>query len=130
MKNLIKRGYSLLVLRLIIVASFLYHGLPKAINWSLAAEKFENMGFYGALGPVVGIAEVLAGLLLLIGLWSRRSAAVLAIVILVAILGVQIPGAVEAGKLFTSGLERDLLLFGGLLVLMGSGAGSLAVSTD
>ena len=129
MKNLIKKGYSLFVMRLIIVAIFFYHGLPKAIDWTMAADKFQSMGFPGMLGPIVGIAEIVAGFFLLIGLWTRASATVLGVIIVVAIAGVQIPGAVEAGKLLVTGLERDLLIFAGLLSLISYGAGSLSISS-
>jgi putative oxidoreductase len=119
--------YSLFLLRLVIVAIFLYHGYPKATQWSMAIEKFEAMGFPGILGPVVGIAEVVAGGLLLIGLFSRWSSIVLIAIIAVATVGVQIPGAIEGGKLLTAGLERDLLIFVGLAVLISFGSGALTL---
>lgn len=44
----------LLLARLVIVFIFLYHGWPKATQPEMAMGKFEDMGFPGFLGPVVG----------------------------------------------------------------------------
>ena len=39
------KGWSLFGLRVVVVAIFLYHGLPKALQWEMASEKFISMGF-------------------------------------------------------------------------------------
>ena len=49
------------------------------------------------------------------------------IIIFVAIVGVQLPGAQKAGKLLTSGLERDLLMLVGHMVLMSIGPGAISL---
>lgn len=126
-------GISLLLLRLALVSIFLFHGLPKALNWTMASEKFVNMGFAAFLGPTVGIIEVIAALFILIGLWTTFASLTLGVIITVAIVGVQIPSAQataeKAGQVFTltAGLERDLLILTGILVLMAFGAGALAI---
>ena len=58
---------SLLGVRVVLAAIYLFHGVPKALNWEMAMEKFAAMGFLPFLGPVVGIIEVICALLLLIG---------------------------------------------------------------
>lgn len=103
---------TLLLTRLLVAAIFLWHGLPKAIDPAMAAAKFVDFGLPGPLGPVIGILEVAAALLLLAGLLEFWSAAVLGIIIVGALVTVQIPGGV------TAGLERDLLILVGILVLM------------
>jgi len=118
---------SLLLLRLIIAAVFLYHGWPKATQWSMAMDKFVGMGFPGFLGPIVGIAEVVGAVLILLGIWHAWANYAMALIIVVAIAGVQIPGAIEAGKLLTAGLERDLLILAGTLVLALHGPGICAL---
>lgn len=45
--NLSLQEFSLLLLRLVIVAIFLYHGFPKAVNWGMASEKFVGFGLPG-----------------------------------------------------------------------------------
>ena len=54
-----------------VVFVFLWHGIPKAFNPAMAMEKFVSMGFPGFLGPIVGWAEVIGGVLLLIGLYHK-----------------------------------------------------------
>lgn len=109
------RKYALVFLALVIVAIFLWHGIPKAINPEMANEKFEGMGFSGFLGPIVGWLEVIAAGLILIGVWHRRSNLLLAVIIIIALIGVQIPKGV------TAGLERDLLILAGTLLLAAEG---------
>ncbi len=120
------KGWSLLGLRLVIAVVFLYHGWPKATQWGMATEKFVGMGFPGFLGPIVGIAEVIGAILIIVGIWHAWANYALAAIIAVAIVGVQIPAAIKAGKLLPSGLERDLLIFAGNLVLAFHGPGKLA----
>ena len=115
------KGWSSLLLRLVVVFVFLWHGIPKAFGPSGAMEKFVSMGFPGFLGPIVGWVEVIAAVLILIGLWHKWANLVLAVVIIVAILGVQVKNGV------TAGLERDLLILAGTLVLAAHGPGLFAL---
>lgn len=121
--------YSLLFLRLMVVFIFLYHGIPKAVNWTLAMQKFVDMGFPGFLGPITGIVEVITSLLILLGLYFKTSNLLLICIMAGAIAGVHIPASLAAGNV-TAGLERDLMVLAGLLVLVafGSGVWSLAPS--
>ncbi|MEL4896075.1 DoxX family protein [Crocosphaera sp. Alani8] len=109
--------YSIWGLRLLLVAIFLYHGLPKAIFWSAAAEKFVGFGLPGFLGPITGIAEVIASVLLLFGRFWRASNLVLLFIIAGAIVTVQLPNFIEDAKK-VAGLERDLLILAGHLILL------------
>ncbi len=120
-------NWSLFFLRIVVAAIFLYHGWPKATDFTMAMEKFVGMGFPGFLGPVVGIVEVIAAVLILLGIWHAWANYALAVIIVVAIAGVQIPGAISAGKLLPAGLERDLLILAGTLVLALHGPGACTV---
>jgi len=120
-------NWSLFFMRIIVAVIFLYHGWPKATQFSMAMEKFVGMGFPGFLGPIVGIAEVIAAVLIILGIWHAWANYTLAGIIIVAIIGVQIPGAMKAGKLLTAGLERDLLILAGTLVLALHGPGACAM---
>ena len=108
--------YSLLLLRLMVVVIFLYHGVPKAINWPLAMQKFVDMGFPGFLGPITGFVEIITSVLILIGLYAKISNLILAFIMAGALAGVHIPDSFAQGIL-TAGLERDLMLLVGVLVL-------------
>lgn len=120
------QGYSLLLLRLVMAFIFLFHGIPKAINWSMAAQKFIAMGFPGFLGPIVGIVEVIASVLILVGLFSKWDNLALLVIIAGAIAGVQLPASLEAGTV-TPGLERDLLIATAAIALIAFGPGALGL---
>ena len=109
--------YALWSLRILLVLIFLYHGVPKAIFWSAASEKFIGFGLPGFLGPITGIAEVIASVLLLFGRFWKITNLVLIFIIAGAIATVQLPNFIaDASKV--AGLERDLLILFGHLTLL------------
>ena len=110
-------NYALWALRILLVAIFLYHGLPKAIFWSMAVSKFVGFGLPGFLGPITGIAEVIASISLLFGRFWRASNLVLLFIIAGAIVTVQLPNFIADAKK-VAGLERDLLILVGHLILL------------
>lgn len=110
-------NYALLILRIILVIIFLYHGIPKAIFWSMATEKFVGFGLPGFLGPITGIVEVIASVLLLLGRFWRITNLILLFIITGAIVTVQIPNFI-ADSSKVAGLERDLLILAGHLTLL------------
>ncbi len=114
----------LLLLRMIIVFVFLWHGVPKAFNFEMAMNKFETMGFPGFLGPIIGWLEVVGATFILIGYQNRWANLLLISIIIVAIIGVQLPKGV------TAGLERDLLLLVAGLVSAFWGPGLLSVDSN
>lgn len=122
-------NYCLLLLRLMVVIIFLYHGIPKALNWTLATQKFVAMGFPGFLGPMTGIVETILSVLVLVGLYSRVSNLVFAFIMSGALTGVHIPDSIAQG-LLTAGLERDLMILVGVLVLAVFGPGALSLSNS
>ena len=119
------KNISLLLTRIVIAFIFLWHGIPKAFNPSMAMEKFVSMGFPGFLGPVIGWIEVIAAIFILLGFLNKWSNYVLAAIIVVAILGVQL----KAGTV-TAGLERDLLIVAANLTLAGIGPGKYAMQPE
>ncbi|MEM1255444.1 MAG: DoxX family protein [Cyanobacteria bacterium P01_H01_bin.21] len=109
--------YTLLTLRIVLVAIWLYHGLPKAIFWSAAMDKFISFGLPGFLGPITGIAEVIAGLLFLVGRFWKINSLILMFIITGAIVTVQLPAFLgDTSKV--AGLERDLMILAGHFVLL------------
>jgi len=111
-------SYALLALRILLVLIFLYHGVPKAIFWSAASEKFIGFGLPGFLGPITGIAEVITSVLLLFGRFWKVTNLILIFIIAGAIVTVQIPNFI-ADSSKVAGLERDLLILVGHLTLLG-----------
>ena len=110
--TLINRDSGLLVLRLVVAAIFLWHGYPKVLDPPGAVEKFIGFGLPGWLGPIVGWAEIIAGVALVLGFMHRWACAVLLVIIIGALAIVQIPNGIS------SGLERDALVTASLLVLL------------
>ena len=115
------RSSALLLARLLVAFIFLWHGGPKALDVSMAYDKFVGFGLPGVLGPITGWVEVIASALLIAGFKHRWASLALAVVIVGALVTVQIPAG------FTAGLERDLLILAGTLVLATHGPGRFAV---
>jgi putative oxidoreductase len=92
-KNLEKRmidartaPYAALVLRLALGVMFLAHGLTKLFVFTPAgtAQFFTSIGFAGWLAYPVLAFEIIAGVMLVVGLWTRWVAALAAIELFVA----------------------------------------------
>ena len=113
-----------LVLRLVLGLCVLLHGIAK-ISGGVAGivGMVEKAGLPGALGYLVYVGEILAPLLLIVGLWTRPAALVVAINMVVAI------GLVHMGDLFTLGKQggwalelQGMFLFAAIAVaLLGAG---------
>ncbi|OPA89790.1 hypothetical protein BFW87_22245 [Pseudomonas fluorescens] len=78
--------YAALVLRLILGAMFLAHGLTKLLVFTPAgtAGFFQSVGFPGFLAYPVIAFEITAGVLLLLGVYARWVAGLAAVQLLVA----------------------------------------------
>lgn len=126
MQKINYKDTTLLLLRVFIVIIFIYHGLPKLLNPVGTSGFFISLGLPGFTASVVGIIEVCAGVLLLLGLWSKWANYALAIVIAGAIILVQIPSAIKAGQL-TATFERDFLILISVLILAAHGPGHFAI---
>lgn len=109
------KDYAMIPLRVALALVMVYHGWPKLMG---GAVQFFT-GLFGAAGPFlsyfVGVVEVLGGILLLLGLFTRHAALFLSIVMIVAIISVHL-GPFK-------GYEFQLTLLAGLLTLLFNGAG-------
>lgn len=121
------QAWGITVLRLVVGVVFLAHGGQKLFVWG-----FDNVAAFmdkiGIPAPmlaaiVVTLAEFFGGLALVLGLYTRWAAALLAVNMLVAILTVHLPG----GFFLPKGVEFALTLFAAnaALVLLGSGEASI-----
>ena len=76
-----------LVLRVTLALLLLFHGLSKLVGGvGFITGMLEKMGLPGAIGYLVYIGEVVAPLLMLVGLWTRAAALVVAGNMIVAVL--------------------------------------------
>jgi putative oxidoreductase len=116
---------SLLVLRMVLAVIFVYHGYPKLTQTHANLRGvFVEHGLPGYFVYVSGILETLGGGLLLLGLFTRAAAALLAIEMCVAIWKVHSVHGIYAVRDY----EFPLTLAAACFVLATVGAG--LVSAD
>jgi putative oxidoreductase len=120
--------FGKLLLRLTFGILILFHGVAKmenGVGW--IAKMLQAAGLPGFIAYGAYIGEVIAPVLIILGIFTRPAALVMAFNILVAVL------LVVAGKFFTVtdvgawGLEGEALYFFGGLVIMFLGSGRYSV---
>lgn len=92
----------------------------------MASQKFIDFGLPGFLGPITGIVEVIASILILIGIQNFWANWVLVAIMAGAIATVQFPKAISEGS-FIAGLERDLMILAACSVSAAFGTGAFAL---
>ena len=117
-----------LLLRLSLAALLLLHGISKITGGAGAIVGLvEKAGLPGPLGYFVYVGEVLAPLLLIVGLWTRAAAAVVAINMVVAVYLVHIRELFTLSKTGGWALELQGFYFFTALALVLLGAGRFSV---
>jgi putative oxidoreductase len=124
-------NFALLALRIASASAFLYHGsgILFGVLGGPGPRQFASFLHQPVIvGYLVGLAEFLAGLAILTGIFIRLGAACIIIVMLGAIFLVHMPHGFDIGK---GGFEYALtqLLIAVALLLTGAGAFSLARSS-
>jgi len=118
---------ALLVLRIGLGVIFMYHGYPKILGdpkyWVGA---FAHMGFPPYFAYISGVLEFFGGILLILGLFTRVTALLLAIEMGMALVRVNIP---QSGVHFSSigKIELPVVLCGAAFTLATVGAGLISV---
>ena len=115
---------GLLVLRVALGASFIFHGYPKLSDPAHALEEFSGYGFPSYFAYISGILEVFGGGLLIVGLLTRGAALLLAIE-MGLVLGRSIIPSV--GIYAFGRYEFPLLLDAMALALVTTGAGLISI---
>lgn len=117
-----------LLLRVVLAALLLFHGVSKLIGGiGFVAGMLDKAGLPGALGYLVYVGEVVAPLLILVGLYTRAAALVVAVNMVVALL------LVHTSQFFTLSdtggwaLELQGMYLGGALAVALLGAGRFSL---
>jgi len=109
----------ILIARLIVGGIFIASGWMKVSAIGMTVGYFAQMGISAFLTYIVSYAELIGGILLVLGLWSYLTSVVLAIIMIFAVwytysLGVQV-------------YMTPLAIFSALLSLIASGSGKYAI---
>ncbi|MFQ5941372.1 MAG: DoxX family protein [Nitrososphaerales archaeon] len=113
-----------LPIRILVGISFMAHGYPKLIDISGTQGFFSTIGLPPDLAVLIGLLEFIGGLVLILGILTRISSALLIIDMIGAILLVKI------SKGFVGGAELDLLLLAGAASLLITGPGRISIEWD
>lgn len=115
---------ALLLLRLGLGLIFIYHGFPKLFTHAhQTLQEFTRMGFPSYFGYVAGVVEFFGGWLLVLGLFTRIAALLLAGEMAIAIIRVHLP---QGGLLAVSDYQFPLALAVGAFALASVGAGAIS----
>jgi putative oxidoreductase len=115
---------GLLILRVALGLIFIYHGYPKLVRAdAMMRQFFIQHGFPGYFVGLAGILECVGGGLLLVGLFTRPAALLLAAEMAIAIWKVKMVHGVFAVNEY----QFELALAAACVALATVGAGSLSV---
>ena len=119
-------NFAPLPIRIIAGIAFILHGLPKFESLQGTQGFFASVGIPADLALVVGLLEVIGGILLIIGLVTRITSILFIIEMIGAI------SIVKAGNGFMGegGYEVDLLLMSISTSLLLSGPGRISIERD
>jgi len=109
-------------IRAAIGAIFIAHGMFKFTP--AFAEMLPNMGLPAEIAIVIALAELVSGILLIVGVLTRISASILSIVMLGAIFMVKQASSLTG----EGGYELDLILLAGCLTIIAIGPGKISIS--
>ena len=123
---------SIVWVRLAVGLVFATQGWLKYIDPNMGVNRFARIGFPlpAFTAHFVGTFEIVCGLLVLFGLWTRLAAVPLLVVICTAIATTKLPELARAtqGLWFTvSDARTDFAMFCSLVFLIAAGPGSLSL---
>ncbi|AXL13415.1 DoxX family protein [Microbacterium foliorum] len=119
---------GLLVLRIVVGVIFAAHGAQKVFEYTIPGTigSFEGMGipFPEIAAPLVAFVELIGGILLALGLFTRPVGVILAVDMIVALFAVHLPAGLWVGE---GGYEFVAVLGAAALALAFSGAGRFSL---
>jgi putative oxidoreductase len=126
------RVRSTALIRLAVGLIFTTQGILKYIDPNMGVNRFERIGFThpGFTAHFVGTFEIICGILVLIGFFTRIAALPLLIIICTAIATTKIPELLRATQGFwflVSDARTDFAMLGAILLLIFNGPGPMSV---
>ncbi len=123
---------SILFVRLAVGLIFATQGLLKYLDPNMGVNRFTRIGFPvpSFTAHFVGTFEMVCGVLVLLGLWTRFAALPLLIVIATAIATTKLPELIRANQGFwfmVSDARTDFAMLCSLLFLIAAGPGRLSL---
>jgi len=123
---------SIVWVRIAVGLIFATQGLLKYTDPIMGVDRFTRIGFPlpAFTAHFVGAFEMVCGLLVLVGLWTRFAAVPLLVVICTAIATTKIPELFRAAQGFwfmVSDARTDFAMLCSLMLLIGAGPGSISV---
>jgi len=120
---------SIVLIRIAVGLIFFTQGILKYSNPNMGVVRFTRIGFPhpSFTAHFVGAFEIVCGVLVLVGLWTRASAVPLLIVITTAIATTKIPELFRPNQGFwfmVSDARTDFAMFCSLLFLISTGGGA------
>jgi putative oxidoreductase len=120
---------GIMFIRLAVGLVFLTQGILKYIDPKMGVDRFTKIGFPNPYftADFVGAFEIVCGLLILLGLWTRAAAVPLLIIITTAIVTTKIPELFRLNQGFwymVSDARTDFAMFCSLLFLISLGGGA------
>jgi putative oxidoreductase len=119
---------SILLIRLAVGLVFFTQGILKFTDPNMGVVRFARIGFSNPefTAHFVGGFEIVCGLLVLLGLWTRAAAVPLFVVITTAIVTTKVPELFRANQglwYMVSDARTDFAMFCSLLFLIAAGGG-------
>lgn len=131
-----RNEFTTFLVRLMVGAVFLSEGIQKFLfPESVGSGRFEKIGLPSPeiLGPFVGTTEIMAGTLLLLGLFTRLAAIPTLVIMLVAISVTKIDIGLQQGiweMLHASRTDWSMLIGSIFLIIKGGGWASVDVQIN
>ncbi|MBA3750739.1 MAG: DoxX family protein [Nitrosopumilus sp.] len=116
-------SFAPLPIRIMVGIAFIIHGLPKFENISGTQGFFGSVGLPPELALPIGLLEIIGGIVIIVGIFTRIASILFIIEMILAILIVKISN----GFIGQGGYEVDLLLLAMVSSLLLSGPGRLSI---
>ncbi len=116
----ISRDLALLITRVIVGGIFVYSGWIKVSDIVSTVAMFGSMGIVAPLAYIVSYGEILGGAMVILGLWIELASVFLSILMIAAVYLTRTLGFQAYGL--------PLSMLGGLVAILGCGAGSYTIN--